>query len=160
MSSMKDGLLWFQAYYVTQVCINVVFIAYYVYLAFKQRQSCINSSAAKPDGTPTGEDLKSTFTTAFVIGFILFVINFTVCTFIEPVVRLVAFERDRLEENAPKYSTLFLIGFSLDIIFRCGFIVFSVWQISLVSSVGVAGCMKEFETLAHDANWMKNLAIA
>lgn len=157
---MKNRLLWFQLYYVTQVCINVVFIAYYVFLTFKQRQSCLNLATTKQDGTPAEEDVKSTFTTAFVIGFILHVINFTVCTFIEPVVRIVAFERDPSDNSGPKYSTLFLIGFSLDFLFRCGFIVFSVWQIILVSSAGVVSCMKEQETLAHDATWMKNLAIA
>jgi len=77
--------------------------------------------------------VKSSFTTIFIVGFILHVINFTVATFIEPVVRLVAFARDPAIRDAPRYSSLFLIGYGIDILFRCGFIVFSIIQTVHVS---------------------------
>lgn len=86
-TSLTDRLLWFQLYYVVQIVVTSVFIAYYVYLAFKFRESCIKDDSAKPDGSG-GDDVKSAFTGAFVFGFVMHSVNMTIGTFVEPVLRL------------------------------------------------------------------------
>jgi len=108
-------------------------------MVFKQRESCIN----KQDGTSKGNDVKSYFTAAFILGFILHLINFTLHTFVEPVLRLTALKRDPSDKDAPRYSTLLLIGFGFDIVFRGFFIAFSIWQLLFLGKDSVTECMAE-----------------
>ena len=83
-------------------------------------------------------------------------INFTVCTFVEPCVRLVSLSSPvKADPSKPKYSNWYIFGYATDIAFRLGFIIFSVGQIALVNSQGV----KSTQSLAYDASWMKHLAV-
>ena len=73
---------------------NVVFVAYYVLLAFKQREACTFDSAKK-DGAKVSENVSTTFNVSFILGFSLHIINFTIGTFVEPCVRLVSLTAPR-----------------------------------------------------------------
>ena len=80
-------------YYVLNVAVAIVFMAYYVYLAFKPREQCSYDSVSK--GKPQTENVGSIITAVFVVGFILHTINFTIHTFVEPCVRLMRFQDRR-----------------------------------------------------------------
>ena len=67
---------------------NIVFAAYYIAFAFKQRDAC-SHTITKEGGIQETINVSSTFNVSFVAGFVLHLINFTVCTFIEPCVRVV-----------------------------------------------------------------------
>ena len=148
-----------------QVIVTVVFIAYYIIMAFKQREPCMaDASSAKKDGGDNKQDNISTvFAVSFIAGFILHTINFTVSTFLEPCVRLVTLlplaQKDQAAEES-KYSMTYLIGYSSDLLFRFGFIAFSVGQLALLGSAGVSKCAEEVKELGGDAHWMRNLATA
>ena len=121
---IKRRVVWFQLYYLIYTLTNVVFVAYYILLAFKQRDSCTYESAKK-DGTKVSENVTTTFSVSFIFGFALHTINFTIGTFVEPCVRLVSLEAPR-KPDEPRYSNLFMIGFITDFVFRFGFIAFSI----------------------------------
>ena len=52
-----------------------------------------------------------------------------------------------------------MIGFGCDILFRFGFLAFSVFQLALVGSDGVNHCATKKKLLGEDASWMRSLAI-
>ena len=83
---MKKRILWYQIYYVVQVVVTVLFVAYYVMLAFKQREACEVDTVKK--GSTEKENISSAITVTFIAGFVFHAINFTIGTFIEPCVRL------------------------------------------------------------------------
>ena len=86
--------MWFQIYFVIQVITNVVFVAYYTFLAFKQRESCTHE-VTKKDDSKVNENISSTFAAAFIIGFAMHSVNFTIGTFIEPCIRLVSLSKPK-----------------------------------------------------------------
>ena len=73
-------------------------------------------------------NVTTTFSVSFVLGFILHTINFTFGTFVEPCVRLISLSggSNRRDPDEPRYSNLFVIGFLTDFVYRFGFLVFSV----------------------------------
>ena len=138
MDQVKKSFRWFQIYYVVQVATNVVFIAYYVVMAFKPRESCVFDKV-KADGSKVQEDVSSAITAAFIAGFFLHMINFTICTFIEPCIRLVSLSSPS-KDGEKQYSTLNLVGYFSDLAFRLGFLIFSVSQFQTARSPGAAFC--------------------
>ena len=123
----KKRMLFFQIYYVMQVIVSVVFVAYYVLMAFKQREAYEVETLKKgADKNVQKENVSSALTVAFMTGFVLHSINFTIGTFVEPCVRLTTLQSDR-EVNQPKtYSNITMIAFGTDVSFRLAFIIFSI----------------------------------
>lgn len=150
--------MWFQIYFVVQVITNVVFVAYYTVMAFKQRDAC-SHTVKKEDGSNVDENVSSTFAVSFIVGFAMHSINFTIGTFIEPCLRLVSLSKPS-KDSQPQYSTVFVIGVVCDLVFRFGFLTFSVAQIALLGSEGVKHCSSTKDALGYDANWMQSLAVA
>ena len=103
---------------------NVIFIAYYIILAFKVRESC-SFDSVKLDGTKVSVNVSSTFNALFVLGFVLHIINFTIGTFVEPCVRIISLAASRKSAES-EYSNLYLVGFITDLVYRFGFIAFTV----------------------------------
>ena len=135
-----------------------MFVAYYVVMAFKTRESC--TFTVSKDGKSLNENISSTFSVSFITGFFLHSINFTVSTFIEPCVRLTSLSKKSQIENDYKYSNMFIVGYVSDLSFRFGFMCLSVAQLALLGSDGVEFCRKDKPILAYDAGWMSSLAIA
>ena len=127
-------------------------MAYYVVMAFKQREQCV-FDGVKADGSKISEDVSTSITATFIAGFFLHIINFTICTFIEPCIRLVALTNRKKDSGESQYGTVFLVGYFSDIAFRLGFLIFSVSQLSLAKSPGAAFC-KSKPILAYDMNWL------
>ena len=97
-------------------------VAYYILMAFKQRDVCLAVSPSDPTQT---ENMSRAVTASFIAGFVLHLINFTVGTFVEPCVRLISLSSPRKAEE-PSHSNWFMIGYSADAIFRLSFVVFSI----------------------------------
>lgn len=156
--SSKKKALSFKIYFVIQMVVNVVFVAYYVMLAFKQREACTFNNVKK-DGTAVTENVSTTFSVSFVFGFILHAINLTIGTFVEPCVRLTSLAAPKDPEE-PRFSNLYLVGFTSDMVFRLGFLTFSVAQLGLIGSNAVQSCTVTTPALLIDATWMQNLAVS
>ena len=108
---------------------NVIYLSYYIAMAFKKREDCIVPAVGK--GGAKDQNVTAAFSFNFLIGFILALTNFTICTFIEPCIRLSVLKKsnsggDAAPEGASNYSTGYLAAYWSDIAFRFGFIVFSV----------------------------------
>ena len=112
----------------------MVFVAYYVLMAFKQREPCeVDTLKKSTENSVVKENAASSLTVAFMAGFILHSINFTIGTFFEPCVRLTNMQSagEKQEANANnsggfKYSTWFMVGYGADISFRAAFMLFSI----------------------------------
>ena len=102
----------------------MTFIAYYIILAFKQREAC-NFDSAKKDGTKVSVNVSSTFNVLFILGFALHVINFTIGTIVEVYVRFIYLSAPRKVEES-QYTILYLVGYVTDLVYRFGFLAFSV----------------------------------
>ena len=89
---VSTRILWFQIYFVVQVVFSVIMISYYIMLAAKPRDVC-TVQVANNTATST-ENVSGSLTASFVAGFFLHLINFTVNTFVEPCVRLVAMNKE------------------------------------------------------------------
>ena len=59
----------------------------------------MKEGSEKPDGSG-GADVKSNFTSAFVVGFVMHVANFTIGTFVEPVLRIMKNSRTAESKEA------------------------------------------------------------
>ena len=108
---------------------NVIYLSYYIAMAFKKREDCIVPAVGKSGAKD--QNVTAAFSFNFLIGFILALTNFTICTFIEPCIRLSVLKKsnnggDAAPEGASNYSTGYLAAYWSDIAFRFGFIVFSV----------------------------------
>ena len=127
---LKKRTMQFQIYYVAQIIMNVIYLSYYIAMAFKKREDCIIPLVGK-DGAKN-QNVTAAFSFNFIIGFILALTNFTICTFIEPCIRLSILKKkpsgegDAAPEGASNYSTGYLAAYWSDIAFRLSFIVFSV----------------------------------
>ena len=102
---------------------NVIFIAYYLKFVFKSRLPCIHEFT-KADGTQVKQNVSATFNLAFVVGLLLHLVNFTVCTFLEPATRMLQFLHPP-QEGGSKHSKMFVVGYLIDLVFRVSFILFS-----------------------------------
>jgi len=123
----KKRMLFFQIYYVMQVIVSVVFVAYYVLMAFKQREPYEVETLKKgADKNVQKENISSALTVAFMTGFVLHSINFTIGTFVEPCVRLTTLQSDREADKPKSYSNFTMIAFGTDVSFRLAFIIFSI----------------------------------
>ena len=155
MSAFTKRLLWFQIYYIVQVVWSVVMNAYYIMLASKDREACIVQTAASSGAKL--EDVSASLTRSFIAGFVLHMINLTINTFIEPCIRIVALDGTRRRPNEPRFSNWYMIGYASDITFRLAFVIFSIGQLILLGSDGVAKCGAKPELL-YDSNWLRSLA--
>ena len=108
----------------------MIYLAYYIAMVFKKREDCIVPAVGK--GGAKDQNVTASFSLSFLIGFILALTNFTICTFIEPCMRFTVLKKKPSEageaapEGASNYGTGYLAAYFSDIAFRFGFIVFSV----------------------------------
>ena len=101
--------------------------------------------------------MSGSLTASFVCGFVLHIINFVVNTFVEPCIRLTSLDNER-EPGQSRYSNWLIVGILGDTIFRLAFLTFSMGQLFLLGSDGVARCSNDIPGLGYDANWLRSLA--
>ena len=151
-ASVQQRVLWFWVYFLAQTAINAIFISYYVYHTFRRRESCEYVPVDKPGSK---QNVSTSISVLFSLGLILHSINFVICVFIEPCMRIY-----NLRQQSGSYSTLYIVAFGADVLFRFGIIVFSVMQLALLGTSGVAHCTQQKESLLESVSWLRGLAIA
>ena len=96
----------------------------------------------------------------FTASLFLHLLNLMIGIFIEPCVRLLLYRKQTEQGKDFKYSGLYIFGFCSDGIYRIGFFIFTIVQLSWLDSQAVLHCTAQSANYALDASWMHNLAFA
>ena len=141
----------FVNYYIAQIIVSGASLAFYGVMAFLDRIPC----KAEDGSNPT-----LVMSISFIIGFCLHFVSFIVSTFVEPILRA-TLRKDNYEVGqSSETRNLFVVGFVVEHLFRVLFILFSLYQITLLGSPGVTFCSNNLEILKDESKWTFALAIS